>query len=61
MNAYERGFVDGLKEAYRLLTTDYDIDLGPGKILERIKQLSGDEGTSLDPLPPSDCTCRTDP
>jgi hypothetical protein len=50
MNAYERGFVDGLKEAYRLLTTDYEIDLGSGKILNKIKQLSGDEHTSLNSL-----------
>ena len=60
MNAYELGFVDGLKEALRLMEQD-DLDFGPGKILNKIKQLSGDEGTSLDPQPPSDCTYRTDP
>jgi len=61
MNTYERGFVDGLREALRLMEQEDSIDFGPGKILNKIKQLSGDEGTSSDPEPPSDCTCRTGP
>jgi len=59
-DAIKVGFVDGLKEALRLMEQD-DLDFAPGKILNKIKQLSGDEGTSLDQKPPSDCTCRTDP
>jgi len=60
MNAYELGFVDGLKEALRLMEQD-DLDFAPGKIIGKIAQLTCDEDTSLDPPPPSDCTCRTDP
>ena len=61
MNAYERGFLDGLQEALNLMSQEDSIDFGPGKILNKIKQLTGDEDTSLDQKPPSDCTCRTDP
>jgi len=61
MTAYQIGFIDGLKEALNLMSQEDSIDFGPGKILNKIKQLSGDEGTSLDQKPPSDCTCRTDP
>ena len=60
MNAYETGFVDGLKEALRLMA-QYDLDYAPGRLMELIKQLSGDEDISLSHEPPSDCTCRTDP
>ena len=61
MTAYQIGFIDGLQEALNLMSQEESIDFGPGKILNKIKQLTCGEDTSSDQQPPSDCTCRTDP
>lgn len=61
MNAYETGFLDGLKEALRLMEQEWSIDFGPGKILKKIEQLTGVEHTGSTPSQPSFHTSDTDP